>query len=108
MTRSRKPPGERRVCRARRDGDLGPRDTVAARIAEALAGQRVAQLPGGRLRPLLPGEAVTPAQPDDGVGGRRRGRGAELAAADRAAQGAPLPVSYTHLRAHETRHDLVC
>src|SRR5450759_259218 len=22
--------------------------------------------------------------------------------------GGPLPVSYTHLRAHETRHDLVC
>src|SRR5665648_1193827 len=22
--------------------------------------------------------------------------------------GAPTPVSYTHLRAHETRHDLVC
>src|SRR5665648_196388 len=29
-----------------------------------------------------------------------------LAALDVA--GAPAPVSYTHLRAHETRHDLVC
>src|SRR5665648_1210222 len=23
-------------------------------------------------------------------------------------KGRPIPVSYTHLRAHETRHDLVC
>src|SRR5450759_1388574 len=26
----------------------------------------------------------------------------------RASWGCPCPVSYTHLRAHETRHDLVC
>src|SRR5450756_2793627 len=40
----------------------------------------------------------------DGVGSAfsLRGPGVEVAAHS------PLPVSYTHLRAHETRHDLVC
>src|SRR5450756_2551673 len=71
----------------------------------------------GRLRPLLRGRQRTHSASalllvDAAAGLLARGVPQHLA---RAASGArqvravvPVAVSYTHLRAHETRHDLVC
>src|SRR5450756_2741941 len=66
------------------------------------------------LRQLLVAVHLARGQPGDdlfvGHGQGHIGALAVLEAEELAADGvpAPGPVSYTHLRAHETRHDLVC
>src|SRR5450759_2424570 len=57
---------------------------------------------GARSFPLDLGEA---AQTTPGQRAHQPGR---FVSGDRRALGQPEAVSYTHLRAHETRHDLVC
>src|SRR5450759_5945714 len=69
----------------------GPKATsVAATGTASVSGARIADAPAGP-----PGEWQMPA------GDYASSRYSELASIT-------PPVSYTHLRAHETRHDLVC
>src|SRR5450756_3243458 len=80
--RQRLPEGLER--RYRRQGQGGPgdrRDRGAGPRPAAAAGARRSRQPGGQ-REIVRGDADPPQIAD--------------------------PVSYTHLRAHETRHDLVC
>src|SRR5450756_1874093 len=50
-----------------------------------------------------------PGGPADGpIGGAQRGAEGQVLLSRSRPPTPPSPVSYTHLRAHETRHDLVC
>src|SRR5450756_1777396 len=101
----------RTVCQSRRRGAMGrggrgkPRPygtggalvTMVVRRRGCQSRRRGATGRGGRGAPS--------------VVGRNRGRGTRHAAGPPAANPRPYgtrAVSYTHLRAHETRHDLVC
>src|SRR5665648_1193569 len=79
-------PAGRAGVRARRG------DVVVFRHGEVRMIKRVVGLPGDLVE-LEAGRLFVNGEPVDG---RPRVRGAYT------------PVSYTHLRAHETRHDLVC
>src|SRR5450756_2849822 len=95
-----------------------PRSTQSRSSAASDVYKRQA-LPGDRgHRALFPDEERDAADHGRGVYEAECGGNAEESEPDRGADGVgaqllrdarpSLPVSYTHLRAHETRHDLVC
>src|SRR5450756_2333135 len=88
---------------------LGPRD-AAGQQGAALRALRVPRGSGGldaAQRRASPRPAVRYRLPGPRGAAHRRPEGGAAGAA-RADLSGPQPVSYTHLRAHETRHDLVC